>query len=268
MANLALRRQRFRELHERDEVFVIPNPWDVGSARLLESLGFEALATTSAGFAWSIGRMGNDLNRDEVVDHVAALSAAVDLPINVDAERCYADTPAGVAETVMMLAEAGAAGFSIEDWDAATKNIDPIAQATERVSAAVEAAHRGGSPMFVTGRAENHIRGVTDFDDTLARLAAYRDAGVDALFAPGLTDLAQIRAVVDLGLPVNVIVMPNGPTVAELGAVGVRRVSTGGSLAKAAYGALLSGARELVQSGTTTYSQAAASNTDLQAAFT
>ena len=155
----------------------MPNPWDVGSARLLEASGFQALATTSAGFAWSIGKLDQSVTRDELVAHVASLAAATSVPLNVDSERCYPDDPGGVAETVALLAGAGAAGLSIEDYDPAAGAMDDVGLAAERVAAVAEAAHRLADPMVVTGRAENHIRGVDDLDDTIARLIAYRDAG-------------------------------------------------------------------------------------------
>jgi 2-methylisocitrate lyase-like PEP mutase family enzyme len=228
----------------------MPNPWDVGSARLLESCGFEALATTSAGFAWSLGRLDQTVTRDELVTHVAALAAATSLPLNVDSERCYPDDPGGVAETVLLLAEAGAAGCSIEDYDPATGTIDDVGAAAERVAVAAGAAHALAEPLVLTGRAENHIRGVDDLDDTIARLLAYRDAGADAVYAPGLVDLEQISTVVEaVGVPVNVLALPAGPPVSELAAAGVRRVSTGSLLAGAAYAALLADARELQAAG-------------------
>lgn len=259
---------RFRQLHERKQVFVIPNPWDIGSARLLESLGFEALTTTSAGFAWSLGRNDMNVHRDELVSHVSAIAASVDVPLNVDAERCFSDTTDGVQETVHLLAEAGASGFSIEDWNPNADRVDAVEIAAERVSAAVEAAHRGPHRLLVTARAENHIHGIDDFEDTLARLVAFRDAGADAVFAPGLTDIGRIRTVVEtVGLPVNVIATQNTPAVAELGAIGVRRVSTGGSLAKAAYGGLMRAARELLDHGTSTYAATNVANADLHSAF-
>ena len=252
------RRARFRALHERKQLFVMPNPWDIGSAKLLASLGFEALATTSAGFAWSLGKLDQQVSRDELVAHVAALAEATPLPLNVDSERCYPDDPGGIAKTVSLLAEAGAAGFSIEDYDPATRRVDDVALATERVAVAAEAAHGLADPLVLTARAENHIRGVDDLDDTLARLLAYRDAGADAVYAPGLSDLDQIAALVEaVGIPVNVLALRNGPTVAELAAVGVRRVSTGGALAAAAYGALHAGAEELRSHGTSSYADGA-----------
>jgi 2-methylisocitrate lyase-like PEP mutase family enzyme len=261
-------RARFRELHAREQLFVMPNPWDVGSARLLASLGFEALATTSAGLAWSLGKLDQAVTRDELVVHVSLLAEATPLPLNVDSERCYPDEPGGVAETVALLAGAGAAGCSIEDYDPATGRIDDVEFAAERVAVAAQAAHGLAEPMVLTGRAENHIRGVDDLDDTIARLIAYRDAGADAVYAPGLHELEQIAAVVEaVGVPVNVLALRTGPTVAELASVGVRRVSTGGSLAAAAYGALLEGARELLADGTSTYTARSAVGEAFKAAF-
>ena len=262
------RRARFHELHAGDQLFVMPNPWDVGSARLLASCGFEALATTSAGLAWSLGKLDQAVSRDELVAHVAALADATPLPLNVDSERCYPDDPGGVAETVALLAGAGAAGCSIEDYDPAAGRVDDLEVAAERVAIAAQAAHDLPDPMVLTGRAENHIRGVDDLDDTIARLIAYRDAGADAVYAPGLRELDQIAAVVEaVGVPVNVLALRDGPTVAELASVGVRRVSTGGLLAGVAYGALLEGARELLAEGTSSYASRSITGEALRAAF-
>jgi 2-methylisocitrate lyase-like PEP mutase family enzyme len=261
------RRARFRELHA-EGLFVMPNPWDVGSARLLESCGFPALATTSAGLAWALGKLDQAVTRAELVAHVASLTAVTSVPLNVDSERCYPDDPGGVAGTVAQLAEAGAAGCSIEDYDPATGRIDDVGLAAERVAAAAEAAHRLGDPIVLTGRAENHIRGIDDLDDTIGRLLAYRDAGADVVYAPGLTTLAQIGAVVEaVGVPVNVLALPAGPPLPELAAAGVRRVSTGGLLARAAYGALMAGARELLGEGTSRYAAGGIGNDVLEAAF-
>ena len=246
------RRTRFRELHAGDRLFLMPNPWDVGSARLLEALGFPALATTSAGLAWSLGKSDQHVTRDELVQHVAAVSAAVSIPLNVDSERLYPDEPGGVAETVRLLADAGASGCSIEDYDPATGGMDDVAAAAGRVAEAAEAAHAAG--MVLTGRCEHHIRGVDDLDATIARLLAYRDAGADCLYAPGLTVLDQIRRVVDeVVAPVNVLALGAAPSIRDLEAAGVRRVSTGSLLAGAAYGALVAGARELLGKGTSRY---------------
>jgi len=184
----AERRARFAELHAREGTFVMPNPWDVGSAKLLASVGAEALATTSAGFAWTLGRLDGQVTRDELVAHVAALADATDLPLNVDSERCFPDDPGGVAETVRLLGEAGAAGCSIEDWNPVDGRIEDVGLAVERVGEAAAAARAFDPPLVLTGRCENHLRGVDDLDDTIARLVSYRDAGAEwvilALRAP------------------------------------------------------------------------------------
>jgi 2-methylisocitrate lyase-like PEP mutase family enzyme len=262
------RRARFRALHSAEELFVMPNPWDIGSARVLETCGFDALATTSAGFAWSLGKLDQSVTRDELVAHVASLVGATSVPLNVDSERCYPDDPGGVAETVALLADAGAAGLSIEDYDPATGAMDDVELAAQRVAEVAEAAHRLSDPMVVTGRAENHIRGVDDLEDTIARLIAYRDAGADAVYAPGLSDLDQIARVVEaVGIPVNVLALPGGPSTDQLASVGVRRVSTGSLLAGAAYTALIAGARELITDGTSRYAEGAFPRDVLKDAF-
>jgi 2-methylisocitrate lyase-like PEP mutase family enzyme len=265
---VADRRARFRALHDGDELFVMPNPWDAGSAKLLAACGFQALATTSAGYAWVLGKLDGQVTRDELVQHVARVAEATPLPLNVDSERCYPDDHGGVAETVALLAEAGAAGFSIEDWNPATGRIDDVEVAAERVAIAAEAAHGLTEPMVLTGRAENHLHGVDDLDDTIGRLIAYRDAGADAVYAPWLRDLDQIAAVVRaVGAPVNVLAVPGGPTIGELASVGVRRVSTGSLLAASAYGALVAGAKELLEQGTSLYTEGGVSRDLLGTAF-
>jgi PEP phosphonomutase and related enzymes len=265
---IADRRARFQVLHAEARLFVMPNPWDAGSARLLASFGFEALATTSAGFALSLGRLDQSVSRDELVAHVAVLAAATSLPLNVDSERCYPDDPGGVSETVALLAEAGAAGCSIEDYDPAANGIDDVAAAAERVGLAADAAHRLPAPMVLTARAENHLHGVDDLDDTISRLLAYRAAGADVVYAPGLKDLDQIRAVVEaVGVPVNVLALRGGPRIGELASVGVRRVSTGSLPSVAAYGVLKAASAELLTDGTSTYGEGALSHDDLRTAF-
>jgi 2-methylisocitrate lyase-like PEP mutase family enzyme len=255
-------RERFRALHA-DGLFVMPNPWDIGSARVLASMGFSALATTSSGLAASLGRPDYGVTRDELLRHVEALTAAIELPLNVDAERCFADEPSGVAQTVHLIARAGAAGCSIEDYDPGRDSIDPLEIAVERVAAAARAARDDG--MVLTARAENHLHGIDDLEDTIARLRAYRDAGADVVYAPGLVEREDIRRLVDgVQLPVNVLALPAGPSIPELAALGVRRVSTGGSLARAAYGAMVAGARELQGAGTSTYLDGAISGQELQ----
>jgi len=258
-------RTTFRELHV-EGLFVMPNPWDVGSARLLESMGFPALATTSAGHAATLGRLDQHVTREELLEHAAAIVAAVDVPVSVDAERCFANDPEGVAETVRLLGRTGVAGCSIEDYDPTSRSIDTIEVATERVAAAAEAAREEG--LVLTARAENHFYGLGDLDDTIARLRAYREAGADVLYAPRLVDLdAIVRLVREVDGPVNALARAEGPSIPELASVGVRRVSTGGALAMAAYGALVRGARELLDSGTSTYMSGAVPADDLERAF-
>jgi 2-methylisocitrate lyase-like PEP mutase family enzyme len=237
----------FHDLHAAG-TFVMPNPYDVGSTRLLSALGFPALATTSAGFAATLGRLDMQVTRDELVAHVADLTAATTLPMNVDAERCFADDAAGIAQTVALLADAGAAGFSIEDWNPANEAIDPVDIAVERVAAAAAAADRAG--LVLTARCENHLHGVDDLDDTIARLQAYVGAGAHVVYAPALVDLHQIaRVVEESGAPVNVLLLPGGPTVEQLAGVGVRRISLGSNLSTVAYGAMVHAARQVLASG-------------------
>jgi 2-methylisocitrate lyase-like PEP mutase family enzyme len=259
------RREGFRALHG-DGLFVMPNAWDIGSARLLASIGFQAIATTSSGHAASLGRADQEVTRDELLAHVEALANAVGISLSVDAERCFADDPDGVGATVELIAAAGAAGCSIEDYDPATDAIDAIEVATERVAAASDAAREHG--MVVTARAENHLHGIDDLDDTIERLLAYKAAGAECLYAPGLVDRGQIeRLVKAVDAPVNVLAMRAGPPVPDLAALGVRRVSTGGGLARVAYGALIAAARELKTTGTSTYLDSAVSGSDLEAAL-
>jgi 2-methylisocitrate lyase-like PEP mutase family enzyme len=219
----------FRDLHAGDP-FVIPNPWDAGSARMLAALGFQALATTSSGFAFTRGRPDGTVGLDEVVAHVAELSAAVELPLSVDFEHGHASDAAGVAASLARVAVAGAVGASIEDYDPASGRLYEPAEAAERVAAAAEAARALPFPFVLTGRAENHIRGNPDLDDTIARLQAYEAAGADVLYAPGLGTAAAIRAVCSsVGRPVNVLARP-GLVFAEIVEAGAQRVSLGGSL--------------------------------------
>lgn len=242
--------ERFLALHRPGMPLLMPNAWDVGSAKLLETMGFEAIATTSSGFAATLGRLDGTVTRDEALDHAAALVRAVDVPIAADTENGYADDPAGVAETVRLAVDAGLAGCSIEDFtgDAA----DPIYElgaAAERVRAAVEAARDGA--IVVTARAENHLHGRTDLADTIARLQAYQEAGAQVLFAPGVVDLADIRSLVSsLDRPVNVLALPGCPPVPELAEAGVARVSVGGAFAYAALAAAARAADELRDRGT------------------
>lgn len=223
----------FRDLH-RTGTFVMPNAWDRGSAKILEDAGFPALATTSSGFARSLGRDDQETTRDELVAHVAELTSVMSIPLSVDGERLFPDDPGGLAETVRLLADAGAAGCSIEDHDPARGGVVPFEEAVAAVRAAVEACAR--HDLVLTARAENHLYAVGDIDDTIDRLVAYRDAGADVVYAPGLTDAAAIARVVrEVEIPLNVLALPDAPRVSELAALGVRRVSTGGALQSEAY---------------------------------
>ena len=237
----------FRALHEGDP-FVIPNPWDAGSARVLEALGFEALATTSSGFAFTLGRLDGATTLDEVAAHVGLLDRATSLPVSVDLENGYGPEPEAAATAIARAAEAGAVGGSIEDYDP-DGTIYGLAQAVERVAAAREAADRLGFPFMLTGRAENHIRGNPDLGDTIARLQAYERAGADVLYAPGLRSGAEIRTVCDaVSKPVNVLARPE-LSMREIAAAGGRRVSLGGALTWTAVAALVSAAEKMRDDG-------------------
>jgi 2-methylisocitrate lyase-like PEP mutase family enzyme len=220
--------RRFAALHD-GEPFVIPNPWDAGSARVLAALGFQGLATTSSGFAFTLGRLDGGATLEDVVAHVEALDRATDLPVSVDLENGYGPTPDDAATAITRVAAAGAVGGSIEDYDPDT-GIYALDTAAERIAAAVEAARSLGFPFTLTARAENHIRGNPDVDDTIARLRAYEDAGAAVLYAPGLRSVDEIRAVCDaVSKPVNVLARPN-LTFAEIVGAGAQRVSVGGAL--------------------------------------
>lgn len=245
----------FAQLHAGAQPLLLPNPWDVGAARLLRELGFQALATTSSGFAATLGRLDGSVTRDEALAHAAALAAATDLPLSADLENGFADEPDGVAETVRLAIEAGLVGCSIEDFTG--EEAAPVYDfdlAVQRVAAAADAAHGGRVPLVLTARAENHVHGRDDLDDTIARLRAYGEAGADVLFAPGLKRIEDIRRVVGaVGRPVNVLAFPGVPPVSELGAAGVKRVSVGGAFAFAAIDAVAQAARELRDAGTYGY---------------
>lgn len=252
MPSQAEKADRFLALHHGDTPLLLPNAWDRGSASLLGSLGFAALATTSSGFAATLGRFDGEVTRDEMLTHVADLVDATEVPVSADLENGYATDAAGVADTVRAAVDAGLAGCSIEDY---AGNVDDViydlGPAVERVAAAVEVAHAGPVHLVVTARAENHLHGRDDIDDTIARLQAYRRAGADVVYAPGviaLDDVARVVAAVDG--PVNVLALPGGPPVAELAAVGVRRISVGGAFAFAALGAVVEAAHELLDAGT------------------
>ena len=242
----------FRRLHESG-CFVIPNPWDVGSATVLEQLGFSALATTSAGFAWSLGRRDNGVTLDEALAHYAAIAAAVKVPVNADFERAFATEAEEVAANVARACETGIAGLSVED--STHQPEEPLFEfglAVNRIRAAREAIDKSGSGVVLTGRSEGFIAGRPDVDETIRRLRAYADAGADCLFAPGVRNPADIGAIVRAVAPkpVNVVVGANFTTVAQLAALGVRRISIGGSLARLAYSAFLAAATEIAGQGT------------------
>jgi 2-methylisocitrate lyase-like PEP mutase family enzyme len=224
----------------------------VGTAKVLAFLGFRALATTSSGHAAALGRPDGGVTRDEALAHAAALVGATDLPVSADLEDGFTDDPAGAAETVRLAADTGLAGCSIEDWSRSRHALNDLDLAVAKVAAAAGAAHAGG--LVLTARAENHIRGVDNLDDTITRLQAYQEAGADVLYAPGLTEPRDIARVVEsVQRPVNVLARPGVPAVAELGRLGVRRVSVGGGFALVAYGALAAAARELLDAGTYGY---------------
>jgi 2-methylisocitrate lyase-like PEP mutase family enzyme len=255
MSGPAALSRRFLALHGGERPLLMPNPWDAGSAVLLASLGFDALATTSSGFAATLGRLDGSVTREEAVGHGAAIAAATALPVSADLENGFADDPAGVAQTVRLAIGAGLAGCSIEDFTG--DRADPIYDlglATERIAAAAQAAHAGPAALVLTARAENLIRDRPDLDDTIARLRAYGEAGADVLFAPGLARIEDIRRVVAaVGKPVNVLAVPGVPAVGELAAAGVARISVGGTFAFAAIAAVAEAARELRETGTYGY---------------
>ncbi len=234
----------FRALHT-DGLFVMPNPWDRGSARILQEVGFRALATTSAGFARSIGKNDQEVTRDELVAHVAELTSVLDIPLNVDSERLFPDDAGGITETVRLLAEAGAAGCSIEDFRPSTRSILPTTEAADAVGEAAAACRQ--HDMVLTARCENLLYAAGDLDDTIARLIAYREAGAEVLYPPGLVEAADItRVVTEVGAPVNVLAFPGSPPIDRLAELGVRRVSTGGALQTNAYKAMRHAAEALL----------------------
>jgi len=239
--------EAFRALHE-GPAFVIPNPWDAGSAKVLAALGFRALATTSSGFAYTLGRRDGRVSLDEVAAHTRALDDATPLPVSVDLEHGHGARPEDAARAIERVAAAGAVGGSIEDWDPAGR-LYGVDEAVERVSAAVEAATGLGFPFTLTARAENHIHGVDDLDDTIARLTAYEGAGADVLYAPGLARVDQIRAVCEaVSSPVNVLARPD-LTVAQIADAGATRISVGGSLAWVGVSAIAAAAERIRDDG-------------------
>jgi len=262
---------RFQALHAAGSGFIIPNPWDPGSARLLASLGFQALATTSAGFAFSRGLPDGEVPRDLMMQHLAELCASTDLPISADLLDGFGPQPSDVASCIIDAAKQGVVGGSIEDSTGdSNAPIMGLSQAVERVAAAVEAARSLPFPFTLTARAENHVAGIADLDDTIRRLLAFQEAGADVLFAPGLArreDIAEVLKAVDR--PLNVLIGVPGMSLngQELLDMGVRRISVGGSLARAALGALVSAAMELRDQGTTGYNQSAMRGAELNKLF-
>jgi 2-methylisocitrate lyase-like PEP mutase family enzyme len=252
MTTQADQARRFLALHRAGEPLLMPNPWDLGSARLLASLGFEALATTSSGFAATLGRNDGAVSRDEAMVHAAVIVAATDLPVSADLENGFADAPSGMAETMRMSVEVGLAGASVEDFTGrADDPIYDIGLAAERIAAAAEAAHAGPGRLVLTARAENYLHGRPDLADTIARLQAFQQAGADVLYAPGLRSLEDISQVVrEVDRPLNVLALEGVPPVAELAQAGVSRISVGGAFAFAALGAVVSAAAELREQGT------------------
>jgi 2-methylisocitrate lyase-like PEP mutase family enzyme len=260
MMTQADKARQFLSLHRPGEPLLLPNPWDLGSARLLAALGFQALATTSSGFAASLGRNDGSVKREEAVVHAAVIVAATDLPVSADLENAFADEPAAVAETIRLAIEVGLAGGSVEDFTG--REDDPIYDlrvAGDRVAAAAQAAHAGPVPFVLTARAENYLHGRPDLGDTIARLQAYQEAGADVLYAPGLRDISDIRQLIrEVDRPVNVLAIGGAPPVPELAEAGTSRISVGGSFAFAALGALVSAATELRDQGTYGYLTASA----------
>ena len=261
----------FRALHEREGAFIIPNPWDIGSARILAALGFEALATTSAGLAFSLGVQEGRVAREATLAHCRAIVAATDLPVSADLEKGFGDSPESAAETIRAAADTGLAGCSIEDHTGDRNDpIYPFSLAVDRIAAAAETCRGLAADFVLTARCENLLWGRPDLDDVIRRLQAYEAAGADVLYAPGLRDLDAIRTVcASISKPVNVIMGLPGTTLCldELAAAGVKRVSVGSALARAAYGAFLRGAREMVETGCFGFAREAAGFAELEALF-
>ena len=261
----------FRALHQRDRAFIIPNPWDMGTARFLAYLGFEALATTSAGFAFSLGKRDNTVARDEVIEHIGTIAAVTDLPVSADLENGFGDAPKTVEETIRLAAEAGVVGGSIED--STGRQDDPIYEidfAAERIRAAVAAVRSFAYPFMLTARAENYLHKRHDLADTIRRLQAFQEAGADVLYAPGLLNRSDIATVISsVDRPINVLMGMQGAnlTLEELSQLGVKRVSTGGALARAAFGAVLRAAMEMRDHGTFHFVDSAIGSRDINGIF-
>ncbi|HEY4915320.1 MAG TPA: isocitrate lyase/phosphoenolpyruvate mutase family protein [Solirubrobacteraceae bacterium] len=251
MTTHAEKAAHFLDLHGRDRPLLLANAWDAGSAKLLASLGYKALATTSSGYAASLGRLDYGITREESLAHAAALVVATDLPVSADLEDCFAVDAAGVVETVRLALDAGLSGCSIEDWNPREQRLYDVDDAAERVAAAAAAAHAGDVHLVLTARAENYLRGNPDVNDTIARLQAYQAAGADVLYAPALDHPKELREMLAaVERPVNVLARQGTPPVAELAELGVKRISVGGGFAFAAYGAAVRAAGELMSDGT------------------
>lgn len=259
----------FRALHERDQAFIIPNPWDVGTARLLARLGFEALATTSMGYAFSAGQLDNTVDRGRMMEHLSEIASATDLPVSADLENGFGDTPEVVSETIKMAAGTGVVGGSIEDATGVRDHpIYELEHAVERMRAAAEAARSLPFVFTLTGRAENYLHGRPDLKDTIRRLQAYQEAGADVLYAPGLATKEEIASVgSSVDRPVNVVMGLRGVqlSLAELSAIGVKRVSVGSALCRTALGAFLRAGREMLEGGTFTFANQAPTPQDVGA---
>jgi 2-methylisocitrate lyase-like PEP mutase family enzyme len=271
MRTQAEKGEAFRALHERADAFIIPNPWDVGTARLLAHLGFEALATTSAGYAFSVGRPDSTVGRAETLAHVAAIVSATDLPVSADLENGFGDSPEAAAETIALAAAAGLAGGSIEDLPSGRgAAVYEIAHAADRIRAAAEIVRNLPFRFTLTARAENFIAGNPDLKDAIARLQAYQGAGADVLYAPGLTSRDDIGAVVrSVDRPINVLMGLQGAqfSLADLSSLGVKRISVGSALSRAALGAFLRAAQEMRDHGTFTFGTDAISYRDITTMF-
>jgi len=269
---LAEKARSFRALHQRSHAFIIPNPWDVGSARLLAHMGFEALATTSMGYAFSLGRRDNSLDREQTLIYATAIASATDLPVSADLENGFGDAPEMAAETIRLAGQAGVVGGSIEDATGRPDQpIYPIELATERIRAAVAAARSLPFPFTLTARAENYLHGRPDIRDTITRLQAYQEAGADVLYAPGLAIKEDIASVVrSVDRPVNVVMGLRGVqlSLAELSALGVKRVSVGSALARTALGAFVRAAQEMKENGTFSFAAGAVNPKDMNLVFT
>ncbi len=268
MVTQAEKAQAFKTLHEKDEVFIIPNPWDAGSARLMQGLGFKALATTSAGFAQSLGRLDGQVSVDEKIEHCGGLCAVTDIPISADFENGFADSPEEAAVNLVKVAGAGVVGASIEDYSGS--GIYDFELAVERIAACADAVSQLSFPFTLTARAENLLRGVNELDDTIRRLQAFEAAGADVLYAPGLCNLDQVKQVIDsVNKPVNVLFafMPD-VSLEQYAELGVRRISIGGALANYASGAILTASKQMLTSGGFDWVKDAAPGAELKTLLT